>query len=183
MYGNRPTAPDSDSDQETPEAGEEFSAQALDFDVDALLEQYQVGLATFSASRETTAELKRKCLSLERTKRNLRSRVESLSHPDSSVRLREAIDELESNNSELLQLVHDTERHYNALALEFSEIEKKTHNLRLTVVDYRKLVQALLLERDSLAEQKKQLIAQVGSLNRNYDSLRLEYFKLYRINH
>lgn len=165
-------------------AGEEaVETAALDADIDQVLEQYQVSLSSFSTNRGDIANLTTKCRQLEGANRELRQRLETASKSDLTDHLLQELSTVEQSNIDFMRMLSESDQHQNALATELERLEASIHHLKSCNQRYRKLVQEILLERDSLAEQKKQLLAQVERLNRTYDSLRLEYIKLYRVTH
>ncbi len=165
---------------------ENFDYPELDTEIDALLSQHERGVATLSANRKVTGDLKRKCEEIRQANQNLRDKLASVAKQEHGGQLQRMLDEVEQSNLDLQQMVFATERHHSNLGPQLDALGQQIRNLQLTIRSYRKSLQKLLLDRDALAQEKKELIKQLEAktklaerLNRNYDALRREYTKLY----
>ena len=90
------------------------------------------------------------------------------------------------SNLAFMQAAYNAERNINSLEQQFDDFEERIHNLQVSVNNYRKSVHKLVTERDLLIEEKQQFITQlelkdkvIARLNRNYETLRREYTKIY----
>jgi len=155
----------------------------LDTGIDDLLDQYEASLSSFSANRDDISNLTDKCRQLESTNKELRHKLDTTSQSDLTEQLIQDLDAIEQQNLEFQTLLSESSQHQNVLGIELDQLATKILSLKSINQEYRKLVQETQLERDSLAEQKKQLLRQLERMNRTYSSLRLEYLKLYRVTH
>lgn len=161
---------------------EGLSGVALNAGVDTLLASYQVGQSVIATNRETTTELKRHYRQLQIANQNLRKELEA----DKTTELWQIFDTYERSNATFMKTLSAKERNYNILVKEFEGLQGNIHNLQTKIANYRKSAHQLLLEKSALTEENKQLIEQhevtdklVVRLNRNYDTLRNEYTKLF----
>lgn len=161
--------------------------QELDSALAGLLAQHDQGLATLNASREVTVNMKRKCEDIRQAHHNLRVNLESVSKMDRSGQLQPLLADIEKSNLELQQMVFSLERAQGSMTPQLEALGLQVRNLQATVQNYRKSLPKLVTERDSLAEENKDLNKQleakiklVDRLNRNYEVLRREYTKLYQ---
>jgi DNA repair exonuclease SbcCD ATPase subunit len=182
---SRPSGKGAGSDEE-PEVGAGFACPELETEIDLLLTQHNRGVATLAASRGVAVDMKRKCEDIRLANQNLRVKLESVVKQDRSGQILQMLDEIELSNHDLQQMMFATERHHSNLGPQIDALGQQIRNLQLTVKNYRKSLQKLLLDRDALAEEKKEFVKQleaktklVERLNRNYDALRREYTKLY----
>lgn len=169
------------------DAPEGFCPEELDQALAGLLNQHDQGLATLVASRDVTVDMKRKCEDIRQAHHNLRVNLESVAKLDRGGQLQPLLTDIEKSNLELQQMVFSLERAQGSLGPQLEALGQQVHNLQATVQNYRKSLPKLVLERDSLAEEKKELLKQleakiklVDRLNRNYEVLRREYTKLYQ---
>ncbi|WP_157174541.1 hypothetical protein [Thiocystis violascens] len=159
-----------------------LSTAELDSGIDSLLTGYQAGKSAIETNREATAELKRNYQQLQLANRNLRHKLQLDKNSD----LWQLFETYERNNAVFMKTLSVKERSYNLLVKEFEALRESLQHLQAIIGNYRKSVHKLLLERSGLAEENKQLREQhevtdrlVTRLNRNYDTLRNEYTKLF----
>lgn len=158
----------------------------LDAEIGRLLDQHSRGMATLDESRSTAADLRRKCEEIRLANQNLRAKLESVAKQDRTGQLRQILDEVEQSNLDLQQMAFAAEHQHKGLGAQLDALGQQIHNLQLTIRNYRKSLQKLLLERDALVQENKEHLKQLEAktrlierLNRNYDALRREYTKLY----
>ncbi|MFD2111426.1 hypothetical protein [Thiorhodococcus fuscus] len=163
-----------------PDLREYLGLNRLDSGIDDLLAQYETSQSSFSANRGDIGTLTEKCRQLDSANRELRLQLKSAKKSDLGAPLNQYLDSIERQNADLMNLLAESDQHQNTLGLELERLATRILSLKSTNQEYRKLVQEILLERDSLAEQKRQLLVQIQRMNRSYSSLRLEYSKLYR---
>lgn len=159
-----------------------LSTAELDLGIDSLLTGYQTGKSAIETNREATAELKRNYQQLQLANRNLRQKLQM----DKNSELWQLFETYERENAVFMKTLSAKERNYNLLVKEFEALRERLQHLQATIDNYRKSVHKLLLERSGLDEENKQLREQrevtdrlVTRLNRNYDTLRNEYTKLF----
>ena len=171
-----------------PFVDEGFDSPSMESDIDALLQNYQEGRSALSSNHSTGSELKVKYSELKQISEGLLARIESLGHGGEVdvLALRQELDVFMQSNLAFMQAAHNAERNINFLEQQFDEFEGRIHNLQVTVNNYRKSVHKLVTERDLLIEEKQQFITQlelkekvIARLNRNYETLRREYTKIY----
>lgn len=165
-----------------------FDSPSMDTDLDALLQGYQEGRSALSSNQSTGSELKVKYSELKQISEGLLARVESIGRGGEVdvLALRQELDVFMQSNLAFMQAAHNAERNINFLEQQFDDFEGRIHNLQVTVNNYRKSVHKLVTERDLLIEEKQQFITQlelkekvIARLNRNYETLRREYTKIY----
>ncbi|SMF93488.1 hypothetical protein SAMN02949497_0770 [Methylomagnum ishizawai] len=151
------------------------------------LSQHNQGLTFLAATRDVTADIKRKCEDVRQAHHNLRVNLESVVKMDRGGQLQPLLADIEKSNFELQQMAYSLERAQGNMAPQLETLGQQVRNLQLTVQNYRKSLPKIVQERDRLAEEKgdltKQLEAKVklvDRLNRNYETLRREYTKLYQ---
>ena len=159
-----------------------LSDTELDSGIDSLLTGYRAGTSAIETNREATAELKRNYQQLQLANRNLRQKLQV----DKNSELWQLFDTSERSNAVFMRTLSVKERSYNLLVKEFEALREHVHNLQATIGNYRKSVHKLVLEQSGLAEENRQLHEQqevttrlVTRLNRDYDTLRNEYTKLF----
>jgi hypothetical protein len=165
-----------------------LDSPGMESDIEALLQDYQQGRTTLSENQSNGGDLKIKYQDLKLVSDGLLDRIQAIG-PGSEVDmlvLRQELDVFMQSNLAFMQAAYNAERNLNFLEQQFDDFEGRIHNLQVTVNNYRKSVHKLVTERDLLIEEKQQYIAQlelkdkvVARLNRNYETLRREYTKIY----
>lgn len=165
-----------------------LSSPNMEADIDDLLQQYQQGRSAISASQFTEVDLKSKYSELKQISEGLLARIATIGQGGDVdvLALRQELDLFMQSNLAFMQAAYNAERNINSLEQQFDDFEGRIHNLQVTVNNYRKSVHKLVTERDLLIEEKRQLITQlelkdkvIARLNRNYETLRREYTKIY----
>jgi len=169
------------SEKELVEGGE-FSTEKLDSVITDLMSHYQVAASAIANSQEETSELKSKFQNLQLANQEFRSILQS----DKTNDILEKFDAYEQMNTVFMRTLAVKERNYKILVKEHESLEVYIHNLQVTITNYRKATQKLLVKHSTLAEENKLLLEQqesnnrlVTRLNRNYETLRNEYTKLF----
>lgn len=185
----RPVAETSESrPYEPPQAfdDEGLASPGIESDVEALLEQYQLGRATFASNQANGGDLRQKYRDLLQVNQGLRARIDTLGPSEETDTLREELDGFLRSNLAFMRAALTAERNFNLLEQQFDDFEERIHGLQMTINTYRKSVHKLLSERDLLNEEKQQSMIQldlkdklIARLNRNYETLRREYAKIY----
>lgn len=169
------------------EAG--FDSPDMESDIDALLQHYQQGRTVLSDNQSNGGDLKIKYQDLKLVSDNLLDRIAAIGQGSEVdvLALRQELDVFMQSNLAFMQAAHNAERNLNFLDQQFDDFEGRIHNLQITVNNYRKSVHKLVTERDLLIEEKQQYITQlelkdkvIARLNRNYETLRREYTKIYK---
>lgn len=158
----------------------------LDSGIEAILARNAAGVAAIKANREATAELKRNYEQLQMANQELRMKLQA----DKTGELWQAFEAQEQSKAAFMQTLAVKERSYKLLVQEYEGLQVHLQNLQTTIGSYRKSVHKLLLERDTVTEENKQLREQhdasnklVARLNRNYDGLRKQYNELFELTH
>ncbi|MBK1693834.1 hypothetical protein CKO09_03640 [Chromatium weissei] len=160
----------------------EFSTEKLDSVIGDLMSHFQAANSAITDNQEATSEMKNKFQNLQLVNQELRSMLES----DKTSEILEKFDAFEQMNTVFMRTLAVKERNYKILVKEHESLEVYIHNLQVTVTNYRKAIQKLLVKQSTLAEENKLLLEQqesnnhlVTRLNRNYETLRNEYTKLF----
>ena len=169
------------------EAG--LSSPNMEADIDDLLQQYQQGRSAIASSQSTDVDLKSKYGALKQVSEGLLARIATVGKGGGEtdmLALRQELDLFMQSNLDFMQAAYNAERNINSLEQQFDDFEERIHNLQVSVNNYRKSVHKLVTERDLLIEEKQQFITQlelkdkvIARLNRNYETLRREYTKIY----
>jgi hypothetical protein len=161
---------------------DELPAEKLDSIITDLMLHYQAATSAIANSQEATIEMKGKFQNLQLANQELRSIIQS----EKTGELLEKFDAYEQINTVFMRTLAVKERNYKVLVKEHEMLEVYIHNLQVTVINYRKSMQKLLIKQASLVEENKILLEQqessnhlVTRLNRNYETLRNEYTKLF----
>lgn len=171
------TSPDSD-----------INAPKMDSDIDALLTHSRLGRSQLAASQSSGLELRQRHQELEQVNAALLAHLESISQGETvdMTALRQELDLFMQSNHALIQAAYKKDRNLNFLEQHFDDLEKRIHNLQVTINNYRHSVVKLITERDLLLEEKQRYLSQleiekkvIARLNRNYDALKREYTKSY----
>ncbi len=169
-----------------PAAAAGLAMPELDAEIGKLLDQHSRGVASLNESHTATMDLRRKCEDIKLANQNLRIKLESVAKQDRTGQLRQILDEVEQSNLDLQQMALAAEHQHSGLGAQLDALGQQIHNLQITIRNYRKSLQKLLLERDALIGENKEHLRQLETktrlierLNRNYDALRREYTKLY----
>lgn len=160
----------------------ELSAEKLDTVITDLMAHYQAATSAIAANQEATAEMKTKFQKMQLANQEFRAIIQG----DKTNELLEKFDAYEQMNAMFMRTLATKERNYKILIKEHELLEVYVHNLQVTITNYRKSIQKLLIKQNSLAEENKLLLEQqesnnhlVTRLNRNYETLRNEYTKLF----
>ncbi|MBV5309431.1 hypothetical protein [Chromatium okenii] len=182
---NSITLKNTDTDVYAPEnevVDDELSAESLDSAITDLMSHYQAANSAILNNQEATEEMKVKFQNLQLVNQELRSIIQS----EKTSELLEKFDAYEQMNAVFMRTIAVKERNYKSLVKEHEMLEVYIHNLQVTVTNYRKSIQKLLIKESSLVEENRLLLEQqesnnrlVTRLNRNYETLRNEYTKLF----
>lgn len=166
-----------------------LSSPSMEADIDDLLQPYREGRSAFSSSSQSMeGDLKSRYSELKQVSEGLLARIATIGQGGEVdvPALRQELDLFMQSNLAFMQAAYNAERNINSLEQQFDDVEGRIHNLQVTVNNYRKSVHKLVTERDLLIEEKRQLITQlelkdkvIARLNRNYETLRREYTKIY----
>jgi hypothetical protein len=171
------------------DAGTLKPSEDTDSDIDALLAHYQAGRSALSSNQSSGGELNQKYQEMLGLQDGLMARIKAAGKGGviDMIALQQELETFEQSNLAFMQAAHNAERNLNFLEQQFDDFEGRIHNLQVTVNNYRKSVHKLVTERDLLIEEKQQYITQlelkdkvIARLNRNYETLRREYTKIYR---
>ncbi|MTW22077.1 hypothetical protein [Allochromatium palmeri] len=170
------------------EAETSAPSEDTDSDIDALLAHYQAGRSTLSSSQSSGNELNQKYQELLGLQDGLMASIKVASKGGviNMNALQQELETFVQSNQAFMQAAHNAERNINLLEQQFDESEERIHNLQVTINNYRKSAHKLVTERDMLQEEKQQFISQlelkekvIARINRNYETLRREYTKIY----
>ena len=179
---------DPDSDPAPDDALDASASAALDAKMEALRGQYRRSISSLGADQETVAELRSKYAQLHEINQSLRSKLEALGQHDDTSELRQALEQAERCNLELMQAALGSKRNFNIMTQHCQALDDHVERLQTSIKGYRKSAHKLLLEREAHTEEIKALATQlemrerlVERLNRNYKVLRDEYNRLHGV--
>lgn len=156
--------------------------------LDALIQGYRLSRSTLDTSRKSMTELQIKYLHLQEVNQKLQTQLDAIAGADATGELREELDEARRCSLDLMRAAAVSKRNFNILTQQCDVLEQHIDQLQATIRGYRTSVRELIVERDSFAEETKDLMEQlelrerlVERLRHNYDLLRQEYDKLYGV--
>ncbi|MBK1723158.1 hypothetical protein CKO23_12990 [Thiocystis violacea] len=159
-----------------------------DLEIESLLAGLRNRLFERDADGKAAEGIKIKYAQLERAHEDLKARLESNAKLDPTGELREELDEARRYSLEFMQTAARSKRNFNILSQEHEVLEEHVEQLSWVLEHNRHSAHHLLVERDSLAEENKQLTVRlemkdrhIEQLNRNYTILRREYNQLYGV--
>lgn len=179
--------------RETPPASsveqvEELTAPTLDTDIENLISGFRRRQSALDADWKTTEDLTVDYERLQRAHENLHSKLDSDSQLDSDGQLLREIDDAKRHSQEFMQAATKLKRNFNILTQEYEGQEEHIEELHTAIKHYRQSVHHLVIDRDGLAAEKKELMDQlqtkekrIEKLKRDITLLRHEYNQLYGV--
>jgi hypothetical protein len=156
--------------------------EQLDLAIDDLLAHYQAAASAIVINQEAAAEMKHSYEQLQFSNQELRAQIQA----DRDKDIWEKFDAYEQSNAAFMRALSVKERNYKILIKEHESLQIHIHNLNVRINEYRKNTHQLILKQDALTEENKLLREQqestnhlVSRLNHDYDTLRIEYTKLF----
>lgn len=148
------------------EVDNELSSLKMDADIDAILSQYQIDMETLAANQKLNEELKQKYQNLEHANQDLQSEINEITQLELNSPLGQQLDAFRKSSLEFMRQASVAKSHCNSLSQQIDVLEAHLHHHQVNINHYRKSVHKLLINRDTLAKEKKQLIAQIKETNR-----------------